>query len=77
VKEFLDEAFACVGLDWKEHMVVDPKYFRPAEVDMLLGDPSKARKTLGWQPKVGFKDLVGLMVDADLRGAPGRPGPVR
>jgi GDPmannose 4,6-dehydratase len=66
VREFLEEAFACVGLDWKEHVVVDPKYFRPAEVDVLLGDPTKARQVLGWKPRVSFRELVRLMVDADL-----------
>jgi GDPmannose 4,6-dehydratase len=68
VREFLEEAFSYVGLDWQAHVVVDPKYFRPAEVDILLGDASKARRVLGWQPKVGFKELVRLMVDADLAG---------
>ena len=68
VREFLEEAFSYVNLDWQKHVVVDPKYFRPAEVDLLLGDPAKARRDLGWQPKVGFKDLVRLMVDADLSG---------
>jgi GDPmannose 4,6-dehydratase len=66
VKEFLEEAFSHVGLDWKEHVVVDPKFFRPAEVDLLLGDPTKARTKLGWTPRVTFKELVRLMVDADL-----------
>src|SRR5262245_38200173 len=75
VREFLQEAFAYAGLDWKEHVVVDPKYFRPAEVDVLLGDPSKARAVLGWVPRVTFKDLVRLMVDADMEtaGQPVRP----
>ena len=68
VREFLDEAFAYAGLDWKGFVKVDPKYFRPAEVDFLLGDPSKARRVLGWQPKVTFKALVRLMVDADMEG---------
>src|SRR5688572_27805074 len=66
VREFLEEAFGYVGLDWKEFVVVDEKYFRPAEVDLLLGDPTRARSTLGWAPKVSFRDLVRLMVDADL-----------
>jgi GDPmannose 4,6-dehydratase len=68
VREFLEEAFSYQGLDWQKHVVVDPKYFRPAEVDLLLGDPSKAKTALGWTPKVGFRDLVRLMVDADLEG---------
>ncbi len=57
-----------MGLDWQEYVKVDPKYFRPAEVDVLLGDPAKARARLGWQPRVGFKELVRLMVEADLQG---------
>jgi len=68
VREFLEEAFSYAGLGWKEFVKVDPKYFRPAEVDLLLGDASKARKTLGWQPRVTFKALVRLMVDADMEG---------
>ena len=66
VREFCEEAFSHVGLDWKDFVKVDPKYFRPAEVDLLLGDPSKARKVLGWEPKVTFKELAQMMVDADL-----------
>ena len=75
VREFLEEAFGCVGLAWKDFVKIDPKYFRPAEVDALLGDPTKARSVLGWKPKVGFKELVRLMVEADLAGggAPVRP----
>ncbi len=68
VREFLEEAFSYVNLDWQKYVVVDPRYFRPAEVDLLLGDPSKARKALGWQPKVGFRELVRMMVDGDLKG---------
>jgi GDPmannose 4,6-dehydratase len=68
VKEFLEEAFSYAGLDWKEHVVVDPKFFRPAEVDVLLGDASKAQKILGWRPQMTFKSLVRLMVDADMEG---------
>jgi GDPmannose 4,6-dehydratase len=70
VREFLEEAFAYAGLDWREFVTVDPKYFRPAEVDVLLGDASKARRVLGWSPRVTFKGLVRLMVDADLSGGP-------
>jgi GDPmannose 4,6-dehydratase len=66
VREFLEEAFSYVGLTWQDYVKVDPKYFRPAEVDLLLGDPTKAKTALGWTPKVGFKELVRLMVDADL-----------
>jgi len=68
VREFLQEAFGYAGLDWNEFVVVDPKYFRPAEVDVLLGDPTKARTVLGWKPRVSFKELVRLMVDADMEG---------
>jgi GDPmannose 4,6-dehydratase len=68
VREFLEEAFSYVGLDWREYVKVDPKYFRPAEVDRLLGSPAKAQKILGWKPRVGFAQLVRLMVDADLEG---------
>jgi len=67
VKEFLEEAFSCAGLDWREHVEVDPRYFRPTEVDSLLGDASKAKKKLGWEPRIRFKGLVKLMVDADLQ----------
>jgi GDPmannose 4,6-dehydratase len=68
VREFVEESFGYAGLDWKKHVVVDEKYFRPAEVDLLLGDPAKAKKVLGWEPKVTFKALVKLMVDADMEG---------
>jgi GDPmannose 4,6-dehydratase len=67
VKEFLEEAFSYAGLDWREYVEVDPRYFRPTEVDSLLGDASKARKQLGWEPRIRFKELVKLMVDADLQ----------
>jgi GDPmannose 4,6-dehydratase len=66
VREFLDETFGYLDLDWQEHVETDPRYFRPAEVDLLLGDARKARKALGWEPKVSFKELVTLMVDHDL-----------
>src|SRR5882672_4803684 len=66
VREFLDETFGYLDLDWKESVETDPRYFRPAEVDLLLGDASKARRELGWEPKVSFKQLVRLMVDHDL-----------
>jgi GDPmannose 4,6-dehydratase len=72
VREFLEEAFSYAGLKWRDHVVLDAKYLRPAEVDVLLGDPTKARATLGWKPRVGFKELVRLMVDADIEGD-GRP----
>jgi GDPmannose 4,6-dehydratase len=68
VRDFLEEAFSCVGLDWRDYVKTDPKYLRPAEVDLLLGDATKARQALGWQPRVHFKELVRLMVDADMAG---------
>lgn len=66
VKEFLELAFSHVGLNWEDHVVIDPQLMRPAEVDHLLGDASKARKQLGWKPEVDFPGLVRMMVDADL-----------
>jgi GDPmannose 4,6-dehydratase len=66
VRELVEEAFGHLGLDWQRHVEVDPRYFRPAEVDLLIGDASKARQKLGWQPKVTFRELVHLMVDADV-----------
>ena len=66
VREFLDEAFGYVNLDWKEFVQIDPRYFRANEVDYLLADPSKAIREIGWTPRVTFKDLVRIMVDADL-----------
>jgi GDPmannose 4,6-dehydratase len=66
VREALEVAFAHADLDLEDHVEIDPRYFRPAEVDSLLGDPSKAREKLGWEPKVRFKELVELMVDADI-----------
>jgi GDPmannose 4,6-dehydratase len=67
VREFVEQTFALLDLDWREHVSIDPRYFRPAEVDLLHGDASKARRVLGWKPKVDFKKLVRLMVDHDLR----------
>jgi GDPmannose 4,6-dehydratase len=67
VREFLEEAFGYLGLDWEQYVEIDPRYFRPAEVDLLLGDPAKARAVLGWEPKVSFKELVKIMVDSDLK----------
>jgi GDPmannose 4,6-dehydratase len=66
VREFLDESFGHLDLDWKEYVEIDPRYFRPAEVDLLIGDASKARRKLGWEPKITFKELASMMVDADL-----------
>ena len=66
VKEFLDEAFGYLDMDWKEYVRIDPRYFRPTEVDYLLADPQKAMRELNWEPRVYFRDLVRIMVDADL-----------
>ncbi len=66
VAEFLTEAFSYVNLDWRDYVELDPKYLRPAEVDLLIGDASKAKREIGWNPKVTFKELVRLMVDADV-----------
>ena len=65
MREFLELVFDRVGLNWRDHVRTDPRYLRPAEVDLLLGDASKARETLGWQPTVGFEELAAMMVDAD------------
>jgi len=69
VQEFLDEAFDYAGLDWREYVRIDSRYFRPAEVDVLMGDYTKAREKLGWEPTVRFHDLVRMMVDADRERA--------
>jgi GDPmannose 4,6-dehydratase len=66
VREFVEQAFDHVGLDWQDYVVQDERFMRPAEVDLLVGDPSKAREQLGWQPEVGFQELVQRMVDADM-----------
>jgi GDPmannose 4,6-dehydratase len=66
VKEMLELAFDRLKLDWKKHIKIDQKYYRPTEVDLLIGDASKAKKELGWQPKVHFQELIAMMVDADL-----------
>ena len=66
VKQLCEAAFAAVGLDWREHVVQDPKFFRPAEVDLLVADPTKAKAELGWTPQVSFDQLVAMMVEADL-----------
>jgi GDPmannose 4,6-dehydratase len=81
VKEFCEAAFSHAGLDWREYVEIDKRYLRPAEVDILVGDASKAKKHLGWSPKTGFKDLVRLMVDEDIKliqsQLSGTPHPVR
>jgi GDPmannose 4,6-dehydratase len=74
VRELVELAFGRVGLDYRDYVVSDPRFYRPAEVDVLLADPAKARRELGWAPKVGFAELVAMMVDADLeRLDSGRP----
>ena len=67
VREFVEEAFGLLDLDWRKHIEIDTKYFRPTEVDLLQGDITKARKKLGWEPKMTFKELVRLMVEADMK----------
>ncbi|RME08562.1 MAG: GDP-mannose 4,6-dehydratase [Anaerolineae bacterium] len=67
VREFCEMAFGYVGLDYRDYVVQDPRFYRPAEVDLLVGDPSKAREKLGWRPRVSLEELVQMMVDADLR----------
>ncbi len=69
VQDFVETAFEAVELDWKQHVVVDPTFLRPADVDFLRGNPSKAKKKLGWAPKTTFKELVSIMVEADLQRA--------
>lgn len=75
VRDLVETAFRRVGLDWQEHVVQDPRYMRPAEVDLLVGDATKARTELGWAPEVDFEELIGMMVDADLARLRGRPLP--
>jgi GDPmannose 4,6-dehydratase len=67
VREFCAEAFGLLGLDWEQYVQFDARYERPSEVDLLIGDPAKAKRVLGWEPKVRFKDLVRIMVEADLK----------
>ena len=69
VRELLEEAFSYAGLEWRKHLAIDQRYYRPAEVDLLIGDPSKAKMKLGWEAKTKFHDLVRLMVDADMETA--------
>ena len=66
VEELVALAFEKVALDWKDHVEIDPRYFRPTDVDFLQGNPARAKETLGWEPKVGFAELVGMMIDSDL-----------
>lgn len=72
VRELCETAFGHLGLDYQRHVEIDPRYFRPAEVDLLIGDPSKARQKLGWQPQVTFKELVRMMTEADLADLQGK-----
>ena len=69
VREFCEIAFGCVGLNYQDYVIQDPHFYRPAEVDLLVSDPSKARKVLGWHQKIGFEELVEMMVEADLKQA--------
>ena len=69
VKEFVELAFSCVNLDWKDHVVIDDQFYRPSEVHLLLGDYSKGKKKLGWEPTVKFEELVKMMVEADMNNA--------
>lgn len=73
VQEFVEEAFLYTGLDWRDYVEIDPKYYRPSEVDLLVGDASKAKRSLEWEPKTTFKDLVNLMVDADMAAVKAHP----
>jgi GDPmannose 4,6-dehydratase len=66
VEEFADIAFSHAGLDWRRHVVIDPRFYRPAEVDVVTADPSLAREKLGWTPETSFEDLVRTMVDSDI-----------
>jgi len=69
VREFLDEVFGYLEMDWHEYVEIDERYFRPTEVDVLQGDAGKAKKVLGWEPKIGFKELARMMTDADMKSA--------
>src|SRR5438067_2316543 len=74
VRELVEVAFGAVGLDWQKHVAIDPAFVRPAEVDLLLGDPGKAKRVLGWTPKVSFQQLIERMVAADLQRVHGAGG---
>ena len=67
VRDFVEAAFSHVDLNWQDYVVIDPAFYRPAEVELLIGDPTKAKEKLGWQPKITFRELVGIMVEADLK----------
>ena len=66
VRDLCEAAFGYLDLNWEDHVVVDPKFYRPAEVDLLVSDPAKAREELGWEPEVSFAELIQMMVDADM-----------
>jgi GDPmannose 4,6-dehydratase len=72
VRDLVEAAFGHVGLDWRKHVKTDPRFMRPAEVDLLQADPTKAKRELAWSPRVGFRELVAMMVDADLERLRGR-----
>jgi GDPmannose 4,6-dehydratase len=67
VEELVSLTFKLANLDWEKHVVIDPRFVRPAEVDLLIGDPAKARRQLGWEPKVTFRQMIAMMLDADLK----------
>jgi GDPmannose 4,6-dehydratase len=69
VRDFLDAAFAVVELDWEKYVEIDPRFYRPAEVDYLQADSTKAKATLGWKPEITFEELVAEMVEADLKAS--------
>lgn len=73
IREFVEEAFAYADMDWQEYVEIDPRYFRPTEVDYLHADPSKARRQLGWEPRITYKKLIPIMVDADLEAVEQEP----
>ena len=73
VKEFVDETFKYTNLNVDEHVKIDPRYFRPVEVEQLIADSKKAKEKLGWNPKVKFKDLVKIMIDSDMRAIGSEP----
>ena len=67
MREFCEQAFGYLGLDYKEFVVQDPRFYRPAEVDLLVSDPTKGRERLGWEPHINFQELARMMVDSDLK----------
>ncbi len=77
VQRLVELAFERAGLDWQKHVTIDPRFIRPAEVDLLIGDPAKAKTELGWTPEVTFEQLVAMMVDADIQRHTERPGVIQ